>query len=123
MERRRRKMDVASMTSSTALSRSRMDATLRLAAKFQEDPQKTERLAASLCIPCFYSSALGGAAMTQEPCMCCGVVQMYGSTNTDALCLKCAQETHLCKHCGGDVELRVSRKNWPSAHDDKKATS
>ncbi|MDA8376108.1 MAG: hypothetical protein M0Z50_03340 [Planctomycetia bacterium] len=117
MEKRRRKMDVANMVASTKLSQSRLDATLKLAAKFQEDPQKTERLAASLCIPCFYSSALGGAAITQEPCMCCGAVQIYGSTNTDALCMDCAQETHLCKHCGGDVELRTGRKNWPRAKD------
>ena len=117
MERKRRKMSVATLISSTSLSKRRVEAALKLAEQFREDPQKAERLTACLCIPCFYSSSWGGAAITQEPCMCCGAVQMYGSTNTDALCMDCAQEAHLCKHCGGDVELRTGRKNWPRAKD------
>jgi len=47
--------------------------------------------------------------------MCCGKDQLYGNTRTDALCLECAQETMLCKHCGGDRELRTERRDWPDS--------
>lgn len=57
-----------------------------------------------------------GAAITLEPCMRCGEMQTYGSTNTDALCLPCAKETGLCKHCGGDLALRERRKTWPTSN-------
>ena len=114
MERKRRKMDVASMSLATHLSRRRMESTLKLAEKFTSDPERENRLKACLCKSCFYVSGIGGAAMTQEPCMRCGKMQIYGSTNTDALCASCAKETDLCKHCGGDMELRVRRKTWPT---------
>ncbi|MDA8114217.1 MAG: hypothetical protein M0Z43_05775 [Acidithiobacillus sp.] len=74
-------------------------------------------LAAGLCRMCHYGNrfSLAGAAMTKEPCMCCGKDQLYGNTRTDALCLECAQETMLCKHCGGDRELRTERRDWPDS--------
>lgn len=53
--------------------------------------------------------------MTTQPCMCCYKPVMYGSTATDALCMDCAREHDLCKRCGGDIELRTRRKDWPTA--------
>lgn len=76
------------------------------------DPHKTERLTACQCIRCYYiyPDRIGGAAMTVQPCGVCGKDVMYGSTATDVLCLPCAKEHELCKHCGGDVHMRPRRK-------------
>ncbi len=113
--RTRRAMTPSTMESWTCQSRSRMESLIDLARKLENDPERSERIRKSLCRMCYYGSHLGGAAITDEPCMCCGEVQTYGNTNTDALCMPCAQETGLCKHCGADRELRVRRRNWPVA--------
>ena len=106
-------MNPANMARWTALSQSRLQSVLDLADKFMADPFKTDRLKACFCIPCFYQTRIGCAAITQQACMCCGEAQTYGSTDTDALCLACAQKNELCKHCGSDIKLRVNRRNWP----------
>ena len=109
------KMNPANMVQWTALSQSRLQSVLDLADKFGSDPLKTDRVQACLCIPCFYQTRIGCAAITQQACMCCGEAQTYGSTDSDALCLACSQKNELCKHCGSDIKLRVSRRNWPVA--------
>lgn len=116
MERKRRKFTASSLSLATHLSRQRIESALKIEDQFINDPERETRLQACLCKPCFYGSPrIAGAAITHEPCMCCGNMEMYGSTDTDALCLSCAQEAQLCKHCGGDVESRKGRKNWPQA--------
>ena len=88
---------------------------IKRATRLQTDSDKEKRLAAGLCKGCHYvSSRLGGAAMTSQPCAGCATPQMYGSTYTDALCLACAKEHKLCKHCGGDSEMRTMRRKWPT---------
>lgn len=115
----RRPMTVSNLQSWTYRTKERMDGLIDLAHKLETDPERDQRLRECLCRMCYYGSRLGGAAIKSEPCMCCGAVQTYGSTNTDALRLTCAQETELCKHCGGDRELRVKRRKWPSAKEKK----
>lgn len=78
-----------------------------------QDPDREKRVEVSLCKPCFYSVGMGGAAITTQPCACCEKPQVYSSTNTDALCLECAQEHSLCKHCMGDLFNRAGRSKWP----------
>jgi predicted nucleic acid-binding protein len=79
------------------------------------DAQKDERLAKHFCKACFYlrRRTLAGQAFTHQPCACCLEEQTYSSTNTDALCLACAQEHKLCKHCSADIELDSAREEWP----------
>lgn len=113
MNRPKRKMTRSNLESWTLRSKERMQSIMDLADKLRHDPEKHNRMQACLCPMCYYGSRLGGQAVTTEPCMCCGEEQMYSSTATDALCRPCAQETGLCKHCGGDRELRVRRKKWP----------
>lgn len=113
----RRKMTPGNLQGWTARYKERMNSIVELARKLEADPEKEQRLVQSLCRMCYYGSRLGGCAIKGEECMCCGALQTYGSTNTDALCLECAKETKLCKHCGGDVELRVRRKTWPEPKD------
>lgn len=75
------------------------------------DKSKKERREKGECKFCFYmrTQRIGGAAMTSQPCGICGEYQMYGSTNTDKICLKCAKKHELCKYCGADLELRPRR--------------
>lgn len=79
------------------------------------DAQKEERLAAQQCKGCFYlrRRVLAAQAFTDQPCACCLVVQRYSSSNTDALCMSCAQEHRLCKHCSADIDLDTTRQDWP----------
>lgn len=106
-------MNKANMVAATERAKRHVQRQLDLAKEVAEDTRKEERLKAQLCKSCFYSARIGGAAMTTRPCMCCGDDEMYSSTATDVLCLDCARTHGLCKHCGGDLEMRVGRRNWP----------
>lgn len=78
---------------------------------FLTDHDKKNRKAKLECKACYYmrTGRIGGAAMTQQACGICGDVVMYGSTNTDAMCRKCAEKYQLCVCCGADQELRPRR--------------
>lgn len=115
-EQRPLAMNVANMSRATEMARSRVKHVLELAEQISTDARKAERLARHECKGCFYSSRLGGAAITQRACMSCAQMQTYGSTATDVLCMPCAQNGELCKHCGGDIEMRARRRNWPKAY-------
>jgi hypothetical protein len=105
-------MNSANMVRATESAKSRVQDALKRAQDIAEDSDKKRRLAAQECKACFYFSRIGGASMTSQACMCCGVEQMHSSTNTDALCIECAVKSKLCKHCGGDLGMVVRRK-WP----------
>lgn len=108
------KFDTATLISQTSWSREHYSAILERAATFLLDPQKEKRIQAQLCIPCFYVERIGGATMTFQDCADCGVEQCFGSTDTDMLCLTCARKNVLCRHCGGDINMKVRRKSWPT---------
>ena len=76
-----------------------------LAENLKKDPDGKNRHKKQLCKVCYYTrgSRIGGAAITFRDCGVCGKEQSYGSTTTDALCLECAREQMLCKHCGADI--------------------
>lgn len=114
MKRDAKRMTPRDMRMATTMAAGRIHEALKLAQKYQEDPHREARLAVHTCKACFYRTSIAGAAMTMQPCMCCQQDQMYSSTNTDALCLTCAKENKLCKHCGGDVDLDTRRQDWPS---------
>lgn len=114
MERRPVVMSKAKMIGATERAQQRVQAWYDHAAEVKADARKEERLAALECKACFYSGRLGGAAMTYQSCMCCGSRELYSSTATDVLCAQCATAGNLCKHCGGDREMRTRRRVWPS---------
>ena len=101
------------MIAMTHRSKELVDSIIQRAKEIETDARKDERVAAQLCKACFYGSHIGGSAMTHRPCMSCGQDQMYASTYTDVLCKPCAVEGKLCKHCGGDIDMKVGRRNWP----------
>ncbi|MBC8738568.1 hypothetical protein F6X40_17560 [Paraburkholderia sp. UCT31] len=117
MHRPRRTFDRFALISATERSRMYVDSILALAREIETDARKSLRLEKQECKSCFYRQRVGGASMTSQPCACCGKLMQFGSTATDALCPECAKEHSLCKHCGGDLEMRPRRRNWPTAAD------
>ncbi|KWU26280.1 hypothetical protein AS149_25145 [Burkholderia cenocepacia] len=114
MERKAPAFDKHLFVSRSELAQARVDATIRRARELAEDVQREERLSRQLCRACHYFTRFAGAAMTRQPCACCNVPQTFGSTNVDVLCMDCAQAHALCKHCGGDIEMRTERGGWPT---------
>ena len=56
---------------------------------------------------------IGGAAITEGTCGLCERPMTFGNTCTDRLCPECAHDNGLCRHCGGDLELKDRRKPYP----------
>lgn len=113
-------VDQVSVTRATSDAISYKDDILRRALVAVTDPDKKQRLEKCQCIRCYYLvSRIGCSAMTDQPCGICRVNQLYGSSCTDVLCMKCAQTHDLCKHCGGDVHMRPRRKYAPGTAPDE----
>jgi hypothetical protein len=80
---------------------------------FAEDPNKEKRLAVAECIVCHGGSRIGGAACTSRQCGLCSLTIHSGNTCVDVLCMDCAKANGLCKHCGGDIDMKDRRKPRP----------
>ena len=105
MQQKAAELSDRSIASATSRARRRVEGTLKLAEQLKADPEQSLRLERQLCKACHYFTQIGGAALTEKPCASCQEVQMYGSTNTDNLCLPCAQNRDLCKRCGGLLNI------------------
>lgn len=113
MEQSPEKIDQVAMERATDRAHYVSTETIKAALLFLGDPTKLDRVTKkSECKVCYYihNARIGGAAMTYRDCGICGSKELYGSTSTDVLCMKCAQEYKLCKHCGADRELKPRRK-------------
>lgn len=75
-----------------------------------EDSKQSERLDEQECVVCFYSSRVGGSAITYHMCERCGKEMSFSNTCVDILCEECASEMGVCKHCGADMEMKIRRK-------------
>ena len=113
MDRKAPVLDRYQMVSRTNMARMQVNSILARARSMETDDDRTARLARHFCVACHYSRGLAGQAFTNQPCACCATQQTYSSTATDVLCLPCAKEHSLCKHCAGDLEMRVGRRKWP----------
>lgn len=80
------------------------------AAKMVNDIYREERLQTQECQSCYYNPKIGGCAMTKRNCSACNTEMLFGSTNTDKLCLQCAKGRGVCKHCGADLDLKTRRQ-------------
>lgn len=111
----RAKMTKTFMVRASYHAKDIVDAHLKLMGDTINDSRRAERLKKHECKACFYiRGKLGGAAMTHRACGICGEDQLYSNTNTDVLCRDCAVKHNLCKHCGGDLDMRPKRRKWPS---------
>lgn len=105
------KVDARKVSSATFFSIRKKELIFNSALEASADADIVLRLESQFCISCYYlSSSLAGQAFTTRPCGICEVDVIYGSTYTDVLCLKCAIENHLCKHCAGDINMNPCRK-------------
>lgn len=104
-------IDTVSVQRATDHAKYYVETTAEQLMRYWQDPERKDRLASGECRFCFYMmrGRIGGAAMTSRPCAVCEKDVIYGSTNTDVLCLPCATEHQLCKHCGADALLRPRR--------------
>lgn len=109
-------MSETGMLAATQRANAKVQTSSALERKVVDDLSRESRLFKGECGACFYGFRMGGAAMTERPCMSCASMQLYGSTSTDVLCMPCATSGGLCKHCGGDLDMQVTRKVWPSAY-------
>ena len=85
--------------------------TLLLAKNLQEDPQKQQRIKNCMCLVCWYKA--GGMhtnAGVITNCRSCNKDLQFGNGNIDAVCIDCAKDHKICKHCGADIEYKVRRK-------------
>lgn len=114
MKQSRAPLDIVFFVDQTAHAADRLNDIWQRAHRSAHDTEKERRLEFSKCKACFYlDGRFGGASITDRDCMCCGKEMSFPSTYTDVLCLDCAKEHSLCKHCGADMQLRVGRRNWP----------
>jgi len=116
MQRKPRPFDRVEHVRSTSTSKRYFTDLIDKADRAERDTEKPQRIAAQRCKACWYvlrGGMLAGQAFTEQPCACCLLPQTYGSTNTDALCMACAQAHSMCKHCGGDLDMRTQRRSWP----------
>jgi hypothetical protein len=85
--------------------------TLELAKNLQEDPQKQERVKNCECLVCWYrSGGMHTNAFVYTNCKSCNKDLQFANSNTDEVCIDCAKEHKLCKHCGADIEYKERRK-------------
>lgn len=106
-------MNKGNMVYKTAQAKQLVSSAIKRAERMANDTDKAQREEKQNCKACYYTSRIGGCAITSQECMCCGKNEMYASTATDVLCRDCAKKHGLCKHCGGDIEMRERRKEWP----------
>ena len=118
MYRHQATIDKVSIERANHYGREQVSYILKRASQFTQDPDRARRLLASECVVCYGQPRIGGAACTYSACPLCGERISSSNTNIDALCLNCAKENSLCRHCGADIELRGRRKprpyeSWP----------
>lgn len=107
------KVDACSVENATYRQQYYRDSTVKRAQQMTEDPDMVKRLEACECVVChtgYGSGRIGGAMITTRLCGVCDAEMRFCSTCTDAVCLSCAKRLGLCKHCGGDIDLKQRRK-------------
>lgn len=115
MERKPVEISQRSVNRATFVAQRWIGDALKAADELRTDVAREKRREQNLCKCCFYlrRGQIGGAAMTIQPCGICKTEVTYASTVTDVVCLPCASNNHLCKHCGADLALDEGRTFEP----------
>ena len=111
MRIRQQKIDNEAVSNTTYRQRQYAADIVARAKRITDDTERAARLQVMECVMCHKAGRIGGASMTSAGCGACGAVMRFCSTSTDCLCLECAKEHNLCKHCGSDIDLKQRRKN------------
>lgn len=113
MKSQRKVIDRCAVARATSFAARRVSDYIKLGKNLEADSDRVERLRGSECKVCFYvSGRIGGAALTSSQCGICDKEVHSGNTNIDAICKDCAKRNKLCAHCGADLELRRSRRDF-----------
>lgn len=69
---------------------------------YEEDTYRDTRKKEMLCKYCYYimSDRISGQSFCTTECLNCKKEMSFGNTDTDELCMECAEELNRCKHCG-----------------------
>ncbi len=109
----KKQIDRVSILRANNWAKMRIESTLEAAEKYRSDPNREKRKEMAECLVCSEARRIGGCAMTTAICGICGKELLFGNTCVDVLCLDCAKANQLCKHCGGDIDLKDRRKPRP----------
>lgn len=73
---------------------------------YDKDPHKFIRQGEMICRHCYYieNDRIAGQAFCTKNCSNCGKEMNFATTDTDELCIQCAKELNVCKHCGGKMD-------------------
>lgn len=113
MQYRKTTMNKVNMLRNTERSKDAVQHYIAIAEKITSDIERSTREKNQQCLSCYYIPRVSGSAVSSRPCMGCSVNIQHGSTSVPELCLDCAKKYELCRQCGGDIKLRVRRRNWP----------
>ena len=113
------RVDAVSISRATEMANYIAKESIRHTTEYMADSQKEKRLQDGECKTCFYfrSGRIGGAAMTTSNCEVCNKEMSFGNTNVDRICPSCSKEHSLCVRCGGDILMRVRRKDFSTLYD------
>lgn len=113
MYRDKPKIDRASIERTTNEVASYVRALIERAEAIKDDAERHHRWDVSECVYCYgpYGADRQGSTCTvRMECGLCDKIVAFATSNFDLLCVECARKNGLCKHCGGDVDLKVRRK-------------
>lgn len=73
---------------------------------YDTDPNRIVRQGEMICKHCYYimNDGIAGQAFCTKDCINCGKEMEFPTTDTDDLCLQCAKELNVCKHCGARMD-------------------
>lgn len=110
MRHENKELTVKDVIDSTYNTKMKAQAFLKTMNDFQTDVQLAERVSLGLCTYCMYieKNIVGGQAITHTSCSICNSVLVFHSTIVDRLCLNCAIDNSLCKHCSSDLSNEFS---------------
>jgi hypothetical protein len=106
MKYQRRPIEPGDILNANARRKGHIESVSRRLIEYYADEEKKQRRASGLCRYCYYfdTQRIGGSAITTTNCIGCNKEITFGSTCTDELCLECALEKKLCKHCNGKLD-------------------
>lgn len=73
--------------------------------KYEEDSEKSERLAICTCKTCYYlkSGQIAGDAISKYTCRNCGNEEHHPNTAVPRYCQTCAENNACCVRCGSNI--------------------
>lgn len=105
MEQEFRKWDDCMIEYKTNYNQRRVEYMREKLIKYDNDKKHIERTDNQECKACNYiDDNLYFQAFTDTHCGICGKKMTFCNSDTDKVCLNCAIENGLCKHCGGRMD-------------------